>query len=359
MRRMKNIEKYPFPNAPSRGVRTIFAHRMKSLLKNIQLVVAIFVTLASCTTHQELAYISDAQRDTAQAILHTYANTIHKGDVLYIYVAAKDVESTIPFNQETNHLFQGDKEFTQINGALISALRQKQELEKKQENKLVQNEAVNEYEREKQRYEEYLKKIYQSGRATILASADGRKSGKNVAGYLVDNQGYIHFPVLGSMQVEGLAHDTLSFLIRQQLEQADLVNDPTVTCELMNFRVSVIGEVAKPDQIHVDGNRLTLLEALAIAGDLTIYGQRENVTIVRETNGQYQVGQVDLTSKTLFESPFYYLQQNDVVYVEPNDKKKKEYGHNDYLMQYIGMGVGVANIGLGAIRILVQLERQK
>ena len=151
----------------------------------------------------------------------------------------------------------------------------------------------------------------------------------------------------------------MSFLIRQQLEQADLVNDPTVTCELMNFRVSVIGEVAKPDQIHVDGNRLTLLEALAIAGDLTIYGQRENVTIVRETNGQYQVGQVDLTSKTLFESPFYYLQQNDVVYVEPNDKKKKEYGHNDYLMQYIGMGVGVANIGLGAIRILIQLERQK
>ena len=126
----------------------------------------------------------------------------------------------------------------------------------------------------------------------------------------------------------------------------------------MNFRVTVVGEVRAPQQIHVPGTRLTILEALAICGDITDYGQRENVVIMRDENGQKTLGEVDLTKKEMLDSPYYYLHNNDVVYIEPNDRQKRMSDRNDDIPRYISMAVSVGNIiisNLNSARTLRQM----
>jgi polysaccharide export outer membrane protein len=97
-----------------------------------------------------------------------------------------------------------------------------------------------------------------------------------------------------------------------------LVNDAVVTVQFLNFKVSVMGEVVRPGTFEVDSDRITLLDALSLAGDMTIYGRRDNVRVIREENGERTVAIVDLRSRNLMNSPYYYLKQNDIVYVEPN-----------------------------------------
>ena len=138
-----------------------------------------------------------------------------------------------------------------------------------------------------------------------------------VTGYTVNEGGMITFPILGEISVVGITHDSLCHYLESRLKTEGYVIDPQVTSKLMNFRVTVVGEVARPQQIHVDGTRLTILEALAICGDLTIYGLRDNITIMRVENGTKEIGELNLTSKEMFDSPYYYLKQNDVVYVKP------------------------------------------
>ena len=125
--------------------------------------------------------------------------------------------------------------------------------------------------------------------------------------------------------------------------------DPLVTISPMNFRVSVMGEVRSPRELHITGERLTILEALAMCGDLTIYGQRENITVVRSKKGEATPITIDLTKKTIFDSEVYYLQSNDIVYVEPNKKKKREATLEENWPKYMALGVSifaaVTNIG--------------
>ena len=120
--------------------------------------------------------------------------------------------------------------------------------------------------------------------------------------------------------------------------------DAVVTVKLMNFTVSVLGDVARPGQIKVEGERMTIFEALSQVGDLTIFGQRNNVMVIREENGMRTIGQLDLSSKEVFNSPYYYLHQNDVVYVEPNMKKKRQAERDPMLLTYISSGLSALSV---------------
>jgi polysaccharide export outer membrane protein len=141
---------------------------------------------------------------------------------------------------------------------------------------------------------------------------------QRMLGYLVDKNGNIKFPQLGEVNVRGLNRFELSDLISNELKERGLVNDAVVTVQFLNFKVSVMGEVVRPGTFEVDSDRITLLDALSLAGDMTIYGRRDNVRVIREENGERTVAIVDLRSRNLMNSPYYYLKQNDIVYVEPN-----------------------------------------
>lgn len=134
--------------------------------------------------------------------------------------------------------------------------------------------------------------------------------------YLIDNEGNIDFPVLGKLKLGGLSRSVALLMIKTKLKS--YIKDPFVTMRILNFKVSVQGEVAKPGVFPVITERITLPEALAMAGDLTIFAKRENILIIRENEGKKTYNFVDITKAEFINSPFYYLTQNDMVYVEPN-----------------------------------------
>jgi polysaccharide export outer membrane protein len=134
--------------------------------------------------------------------------------------------------------------------------------------------------------------------------------------YLVDESGEIDFPVIGKLKIEGLSPEELRNLLRNHL--SDYLKDPIINIRLQNFTVSILGEVARPGTYPVNGEQISILEALGYAGDLTIRGVRKNVLVIRDFNGTKVYTRIDLTSKKMVDSPVYYLTQNDVVYVEPN-----------------------------------------
>ena len=133
---------------------------------------------------------------------------------------------------------------------------------------------------------------------------------------VVDAEGKIEFPVLGSVSVLGLKTTEVADLLEERLSAQ--VKDPMVLVRLINAKVTVMGEVNRPGQYTMPNGRMTLLDALGAAGDLSVYGQRDNILITRETNGKLEFHRLNLNSDELFTSPFYYLQQNDVIYVSPN-----------------------------------------
>lgn len=247
------------------------------------MAVVAAVVSTSCSTPTEIAYVADAARDSAIAITGQFTKGIQANDLLSIYVESETPAVTIPFNQETNK----------------------------------------------------------------IAVAEGQVMNPGtsaVSGYLVNNDGDITFPVLGKLHVLGLTHDELASMIEHRLVSEGHINDAVVTVKLMNFTVSVLGDVKNPGQIRASGERLTIFEALSMVGDLTIYGQRHNVTVIREENGQRIIGEIDLSSKDVFNSPFYYLHQNDVVYVEPNMKKKRQAERDPMLLTYVSSAVSIISV---------------
>lgn len=138
------------------------------------------------------------------------------------------------------------------------------------------------------------------------------------AGYLVDQEGFIYFPVLGDIKVAGITKKQLQERITKYLLDKRLLVDPIVNVRYLNYKVTVLGEVGQPSVINVPSEKITLLEALGLAGDLTIYAKRDNVMVIREEEGKKIVKHLNLNSNELFTSPYYYLKSNDIVYVEPN-----------------------------------------
>ena len=138
--------------------------------------------------------------------------------------------------------------------------------------------------------------------------------------YLVDAKGDIEFPVIGKIHVAGITRGQLADLLKNKIEA--YVENPLVTIQVMNFKVVVLGEVNKPGTIKINNERISILDAIGEAGDLTIYGERTNVLLIREKDGKKEFHRFDLSQPDLFTSPYYYLQKNDVVYVEPNKARK-------------------------------------
>ena len=134
--------------------------------------------------------------------------------------------------------------------------------------------------------------------------------------YLIDQEGEIDFPVVGKMKISGLSSEEVRVLLRQKL--SDYLKDPIINIRLQNFTVTILGEVNRPGTYPVNGERITILEALGFAGDLTVKGVRNNVMVIRDFDGTKVYTRVDLTKKEVMSSPVFYLTQNDVVYVEPN-----------------------------------------
>lgn len=154
-----------------------------------------------------------------------------------------------------------------------------------------------------------------------LSSSKNLVSQPTMQTYLVDNSGNIDFPVLGKIHVGKMTKTEAQELLKEKLK-VYLKEAPIVTVRMVNYKISVIGEVARPNSYIVDNEKINIFEALALAGDLTVYGKRENVKIIREMdNGQKQIVTLDLNDKNIIFSPYYYLQQNDVVYVQPNKAK--------------------------------------
>lgn len=221
------------------------------------LLLCLIVLLASCSAPKEVLYLQDIATVKEENIDKNYEVIIHKDDLLAILVNSKDPELALPFNMPVV--------------------------------------------------------TYQIGGQTSVQ--------QRLLGYLVDQNGDIDFPILGKIHVEGLTRMQVTELIKQKLMEEDLIKDPIVTVQFLNFKVSVMGEVARPGTFDISGDRITLLEALSMAGDLTIYGRRDRVAVIREKDGKRRILYHDLRSSDIFLSPCYYLQQNDIVYVEPNKAK--------------------------------------
>ena len=163
--------------------------------------------------------------------------------------------------------------------------------------------------------------------STPQTSVGNARSGTNlILAYTVDEQGDIDFPVLGKVAVEGKTRQEVAAHIKSRLIARDLVKDPIVIVEYVNMAVSVLGEVNHPGRLEVMKDYFTIIDAIAAAGDLTINGQRENVMVMREVDGEDQTYVINLCDRQdVLSSPAFYLQQNDVIYVSPNPKRQREF----------------------------------
>ena len=218
----------------------------------------LFVLLFfSCAPRKELVYYQNIER-LPTVKSNTYEVTIQPDDLLLIIVSAEDPEIALPFNLKSVSVGTANK----------------QDLVRGQETMQL---------------------------------------------YLVDANGTIDFPILGKMKVSGLTRSAVLQLFQEKI--GAYIKNPIINLRIMNFKVSVQGEVMAPGTYTIDSERITLIEALSKARDLTIYGKRDNILIIREIDGVKTYNRVDITQADFINSPFYYLAQNDVVYVEPNKNR--------------------------------------
>jgi len=231
---------------------------MSKILKSLLIVVSAGVFLTGCVTQKQMTYLREVNEHSADSINKTFHAVseivIKPGDALTIYISALDKEAIEPYN--------------------LPAV------------------------------------AYSTPNSTSLTTVGQLQS------FRVNEEGDVELPVLGKLHVEGLKRDEVAALIKKALETQ--VVDPLVQVNMVGAKATIMGEVAKPGQVEITNGRLTLLDALAAAGDLTPYGRRDNVLVTREQDGKLEFARINLNSQDIFASPYYYLQQNDVVYVSPN-----------------------------------------
>ena len=232
-------------------------------MKSILLMAVWALVMASCTSYKNVPYLQNAEEImAAQAELPLYDAKIMPKDLLTVTVNTTDPEAAAPFNLTMQ---------TAVNIAYSSSLTSQPMLQQ----------------------------------------------------YLVNNEGTIDFPVLGTLKVGGLTKNEAEDMIREKLKPY-LKEVPIVTVRMSNYKISVLGEVARPGTFTVSNEKVNVLEALAMAGDLTIWGMRDNVKLVREdAAGKREIIELDLTNAEIITSPYYYLQQNDILYISPNKTKAK------------------------------------
>ncbi|MBC7915847.1 MAG: polysaccharide biosynthesis/export family protein [Pyrinomonadaceae bacterium] len=175
---------------------------------------------------------------------------------------------------------------------------------------------------------------------------DNSSSGMNMQphGYLVNSDGNIQFPVIGNIKVTSLTTNQLRSQLTKTLTDKKLLVDPVVSVRHLNHRVTVLGEVARPGVVNVPSEKISLLEALGAAGDVTVFGRKDNIMIIREENGSKVIKRLNLNSNELLTSPYYYLKSNDIVYVEANKAKVGNSSRSAQLLPIILSGLSFAAI---------------
>ncbi|MBO4758056.1 MAG: polysaccharide biosynthesis/export family protein [Bacteroidales bacterium] len=181
-----------------------------------------------------------------------------------------------------------------------------------------------------------------------------------VSGYTLDEAGDIDFPVIGRIHVAGLTRPELAAYIKEELVSRNLVKDPVVTVEFMNLTIAVMGEVNRPGRYAIEKDKLTLLDALSMAGDLTIFGNRENVKVLRIVDGNQTSFKVNLCSgNSVVTSPVYYLQQDDVIYVEPNEMRARQSTVNGNNVRSTSFWISVASLAASVGTFLLRASSTK
>ncbi len=229
-------------------------------------VVALVGVLSSCSSYKEFTYLQDAAEFDQMKVTQITQVKARVGDIVNIYVSSRNAESAAPFNLTAQGYRPG------------------------------------------------------SGQSEIYSANTTQRA----LGYQVDESGNIEFPQIGILHVEGLSRAEIVELIKDKLISNNYLKDPIVTVEFQNLKITVLGEVNRSGYYAMSNEHTTILDALAMAGDLTAYGRRDRVAVIREVDGKRTVIWHDLRSKNIFDSPRYYLQQNDIVYVQPNKYKASQ-----------------------------------
>lgn len=190
---------------------------------------------------------------------------------------------------------------------------------------------------------------------TVGASGQLSNGAGNLQGYLVDNDGNINFPVIGHMHVQGMTKSQCQDMIREKLlPYMAATENPIVTVRMSSYRVTVTGEVNRPGVIPVSTEKMSIVEALAQAGDLTVYGKRDNIMLIREDEtGQKKMVRLNMNDANLINSPYYYLQQNDIIYVQPNSVKAKNAGigpSTALWFSFIGIVTSISSLLVNILR---------
>lgn len=192
------------------------------------------------------------------------------------------------------------------------------------------------------------------------ASKDGSYSNSQMSGYTLDPNGDIDFPIVGKISLKGLTRSEASAKVKKVLLDNHLVSDvfnPVVTVEFMNLGISIMGEVARPGHFALNKDNLNILDALSMAGDLTIYGNRENVRVIRTEGDVQKTYNVDLTSaESTLNSPVYYLKQDDIIYVEPNDVKMRQSTVNGNNVRSTAFWISLASLFATIINIIIHTK---
>jgi polysaccharide export outer membrane protein len=238
-------------------------NRINSLVKTLA-VLAMVLVLASCGGARKFVYLNDMQPGEKYSVNLESATVIHSNDRLGIKVSCKNPELAVPFN------------------AMMGA--------------------------------------YQ-----IAADGSVNSSGVEAnTGYRVDDEGNIVFPVLGKINVGGKTLKEVSDIIETMIEEGNYIKNPEVTIEFLNFKYTILGAVNSKGTYTVDGDKVTLIEAIAKAGDLAKNARLDRVAVIRMVNGKQEIYYNDIRTADIFMSPTYLLQQNDIVYVEPKYKERNE-----------------------------------
>lgn len=254
-------------------------------------VLSAVILFSSCGTPRDIIYFQDAGIYESYKNVEKYDVYIHQDDMLAIIVNSQATEAALPFNLPMVNYYVGGEVYGQ----------------------------------------------------------------QRMLGYLVDKEGNIDFPIIGKLHVEGLSRNGLRDLIKSELKSKGLLKDPIVTVNFLNFKISVQGEVSRPGSFNITGERITILEALSMAGDLTIYGRRDRIAVIRETKGQRIILYHNLLSTNIFNSPCYYLQQNDIVYVEPNKRRMQQSNINQN--NNISVWLSIVSVFLTATSVIVSVSK--
>jgi polysaccharide export outer membrane protein len=265
---------------------------IKRTLKKIALFAFIAFLFSACNTEKNLKYFQSqyGQPDTI-AIAKAYVPKIEPGDILSIYVNSLSPEASSFFNPYSQSGASGASSASSASGG---------------------------------------------GTATQAVVAPGQVAN---TGYLVDPSGEIELPLIGSIKVTGYSttqvRDTLKTLLKQYLK------DPTILVRFLNFKISILGEVARPDVYSIPNEMITLPEAISMAGDLTLYARRDSIEVIREVDGKKIFANVDFSKRDLFSSPYYYLHSNDIVYVKPAKTKTQQ---TDRSIQYASIAATLISL---------------